>query len=171
MYIVSRTESQVVAKTSRIVQYDLFKAEHSATSKSLHKGTKNTRNICAGTPESYWFKQNFILKELTLSGFHCVFLCSRFFLNFPPLKIHFIIHFRLFVYAFSLDQCVPAHLCVHQRTVSFIFVSQSGRESEAKTVVVSMSPQARAALATQYKMTMDAVACKLTGFFKGLGIV
>ena len=58
---------------------------------------------------------------------------------------------------------------LHLRTVSISFVSQSGRESEAKTVVVSVSPQARAALATQYKISMDAAAVKLTGFLKRLG--
>ena len=59
----------------------------------------------------------------------------------------------------------------HLKTVATIFLFQSGKESEAKTVVVSVSPQARAALATQYKLTMDDVATKLTGFFKRLGIV
>ncbi|KAK7112231.1 cytosolic Fe-S cluster assembly factor narfl-like [Littorina saxatilis] len=47
---------------------------------------------------------------------------------------------------------------------------ESGRESEAKTVVVSLSPQARASLAAQCNLTMQAAATKLTGFFKRLGV-
>ncbi|KAK7507853.1 hypothetical protein BaRGS_00000818 [Batillaria attramentaria] len=47
---------------------------------------------------------------------------------------------------------------------------QAGRGDQMKTVVVSVSPQARAALAVQYNLSMDAAAKKLTGFFKRLGV-
>ncbi|KAL8561225.1 hypothetical protein ACOMHN_024481 [Nucella lapillus] len=47
---------------------------------------------------------------------------------------------------------------------------EAGNAVEAMTVVVSVSPQARASLAAQHQLTMEATAAKLTGFMKRLGV-
>lgn len=46
---------------------------------------------------------------------------------------------------------------------------QQSSSGEQKLVVVSVSPQSRASLATRYSLSSNEVARRLTNFFKSLG--
>lgn len=47
---------------------------------------------------------------------------------------------------------------------------QTGEVDKKKLVVVSISPQSRASLATKYQLSPQEAHHKLTGFFKKLGL-
>ncbi|XP_060748332.1 cytosolic Fe-S cluster assembly factor narfl isoform X1 [Tachysurus vachellii] len=82
----------------------------------------------------------------------------------------------------TLNDCLACSGCItsaesilitqqsHEELYRVLRLNKQSSSTEQKLVVVSVSPQSRASLATQYSLSSSEVARRLTTFFKNLGV-